>query len=79
MAPGDCSIHHVRTLHGAPGNETKFRRRGLATRWIGDDAVFRLRPGIPDDMTTAFEKMAPELKPGDSFDHPLFPLVWESV
>ncbi len=77
MAPGDCSIHHVRTLHGAPGNVTNSRRRGLATRWIGDDAVFGLRSGIPDDMTMAFEDLAPNLRPGDSFDHPMFPLVWE--
>ena len=77
MEPGDCSIHHVRTLHGAPGNETNFRRRGLATRWIGDDAVFGLRSGIPDDMTTAFKDLAPDLRPGDGFNHPMFPVVWK--
>ena len=39
--PGDVVVHHVMTLHGAPGNaHSDRRRRGLATRWCGDDAVY---------------------------------------
>ena len=78
LQPGDCAIHHVRIIHGATGNKTSHnRRRGLATRWIGDDATFGLRSGIPDDMTQAFNDLAPELKIGQRFDHPLFPVTWE--
>ena len=79
LEPGDCTVHHVRALHGAPGNTTAgARRRGIATRWIGDDAVFELRPGIPDDMLNTLADLASELKPGQPFDHSLFPIVWEN-
>lgn len=78
LKPGDCTVHHVRTLHGAPGNSTSgARRRGLATRWIGDDAVFQLRPGIPPDMLNTLADLAAELEPGQPFEHSLFPVVWE--
>tara|TARA_B100001094_G_C18155025_1_gene785910 strand:- start:274 stop:1101 length:828 start_codon:yes stop_codon:yes gene_type:complete len=78
LKPGDCTIHHVRTLHGAKGNKTPHdRRRGLATRWVGDDATFGLRSGIPDDMLQAFRDLVPELEIEQSFDHPIFPVVWK--
>ena len=41
LEPGDVVAHHVMTLHGAPGNtHSGARRRGLSTRWCGDDAVY---------------------------------------
>lgn len=41
LEPGDVVAHHVMTLHGAPGNtHSSARRRGLSTRWCGDDAVY---------------------------------------
>jgi hypothetical protein len=63
--------------YGAPGNASSVRRRGLATRWIGDDIVFGLRSGIPDPMLRSLDMLAPELEPGKPFDGPIFPLVWE--
>ncbi len=46
MQPGDCLVHHGLTVHGAGGNTTLgVRRRALATRWIGDDVVYRDRAG----------------------------------
>ncbi len=45
LEPGDVVAHHVMTMHGAKGNTTTSRRRrGLATRWCGDDAVYDPRP-----------------------------------
>ncbi len=45
IEPGDVVAHHVMTLHGARGNATSsVRRRGLATRWCGDDAFYDPRP-----------------------------------
>ena len=80
LAPGDCVLHHVRLLHGAPANSTKSgRRRGIATRWIGDDVVYRTRPEIPDNLTASLKDLAPDLELGKPFDHPLFPVVWEST
>ena len=79
LFPGDCVAHHVRTLHGAPGNSSpSIRRRGLSTRWIGDDIVYGTRLGIPEPMTKSLEDLAPELELGKPFDHPMFPLVWQS-
>lgn len=77
LAPGDCVAHHVRLLHGAPANSTEAgRRRGIATRWIGDDIVYATRPEIPDNMTDSLAELAPELVLGAPFDHPQFPVVW---
>lgn len=46
LEPGDVLIHHPLTLHYAAGNaSTTGRRRGLALRYLGDDAVFDGRPG----------------------------------
>jgi ectoine hydroxylase-related dioxygenase (phytanoyl-CoA dioxygenase family) len=45
LQPGDVVVHHVMTMHGARGNaSTARRRRGLATRWAGDDIVYDPRP-----------------------------------
>lgn len=70
LEPGDCLAHHALTIHGAPGNTTSgARRRGLATRWYGSDAVYDPHPG-----TASFIR-EPELEPGDHLPCELFPLV----
>jgi len=77
LEPGDVAIHHFRTIHGAPGNlSASTRRRGLATRWIGEDIVYYARPGVPVPMTDSLATLAPGLKNGDRFDGPIFPAVW---
>jgi ectoine hydroxylase-related dioxygenase (phytanoyl-CoA dioxygenase family) len=72
LDPGDVVVHHVRTLHGASGNKVSDRRRrGLSTRWCGDDAVFDPRPltmPLPAD---------PGIAPGSRMSGGLFPLVYE--
>ena len=71
LEPGDVVVHHVMTLHGAPGNaHSARRRRGLATRWCGDDATFDPRPKT---MALPFE---PTIAPGDPMRAPQFPIVW---
>lgn len=77
LNPGDVFVHHVRTLHGAPGNTSaSMRRRALATRWCGDDAVFWERPNhfLSGAKFASLRPLAPE-KSGDSLDCPLFPLI----
>lgn len=77
LAPGDCVVHHVRLLHGAPANATDAgRRRGIATRWIGDDIRYDARPEVAENFTNALDALAPDLVLGAPFDHPLFPVVW---
>ncbi|MBM3517887.1 MAG: phytanoyl-CoA dioxygenase [Alphaproteobacteria bacterium] len=71
LAPGDCLVFQAMIVHGAPGNRSPHRRRALATRWLGDDARYVIRPG-----EVAIPTFDPGLKPGERFDDPDFPLVW---
>jgi ectoine hydroxylase-related dioxygenase (phytanoyl-CoA dioxygenase family) len=46
VEPGDVIAHHPLTFHWSPGNlHPTRRRRALALRYLGDDAVFDARPG----------------------------------
>ncbi len=46
LEPGDVTVHHACTLHGAGANATQAqRRRAISVRYAGDDARFRTRPG----------------------------------
>ena len=71
---GDCIVFHMRTVHGAPATkDLKSRRRGFSTRWLGDDARFATRPW---QTSPPYHEL--DLKPGDSMDHPLFPIIWSA-
>lgn len=73
LAPGDCLVFHGLTLHGAPGNASAtHRRRGYATRWLGDDVRFAERPGEVSPRIDDHGLVA-----GDPLDKsPLFPVLW---
>lgn len=78
LDPGDVLIHHPLTLHYASGNASKTgRRRGLALRYLGEDAHFDNRPGTFIENTKVM-KILPgfDMKEGDRFSDPLFPTVW---
>jgi ectoine hydroxylase-related dioxygenase (phytanoyl-CoA dioxygenase family) len=45
MEPGDAVAFDYRTLHGARGNDSKFRRRAFSLRLFGDDARYLARSG----------------------------------
>ncbi|MCB9372957.1 MAG: phytanoyl-CoA dioxygenase family protein [Microthrixaceae bacterium] len=48
LRPGDVTVHHARTLHGAPANTTADRRRrALSVRYCGDGVTWQPRPGLP--------------------------------
>ena len=70
MEPGDCLVHHALTVHGSGGNTSLVhRRRALATRWVGDDAIY-----APEGSTYEPLKDA-ALAPGGPLESPKFPLV----
>ncbi|MDD9856988.1 MAG: phytanoyl-CoA dioxygenase family protein [Gammaproteobacteria bacterium] len=72
LEPGDCIVFHMRTVHGAPSTATlKTRRRGFASRWLGDDARFARRPWA---TSPPFPHL--RLTPGGPMEHPAFPVVW---
>ena len=77
VAPGDVVMHQLLTIHGAPGNLTNRRRRAIAPRWAGEDAVFagRTNKFYTQSLDPPWD---PELVAGDSFplDHHLYPQVW---
>ncbi len=73
LEPGDCTVHHALTLHGAPGNKsTTVRRRAYVTRWSGDDVTYNPRPNL---MRIPW---APDIEPGSALDCDLFPVVWRN-
>ena len=71
MEPGDCTLHHGLTVHGAPGNSrSDRRRRAYVTRWAGDDVTYDPRDGTQPMLRD------PGLNAGDSVDSDLWPVVW---
>ena len=77
VQPGDVVAHQLLTLHWAPGNFSNRRRRAIAPRWVGQDAVFagRTNKFYTDSLRPPWD---PELNDGEPFppDHHLYPQVW---
>lgn len=72
MAPGDAVAFDFRTVHGAPGNRSAFRRRrAFSARWVGDDAIYVDRGG-----TTSPPFPDLQLADGAPLEGPDFPLVY---
>jgi ectoine hydroxylase-related dioxygenase (phytanoyl-CoA dioxygenase family) len=72
--PGDLTIHHARTLHGADGNSSiSTPRRALSIRYCGDDARFKLRKAVMQKPHHA------EMREGDVMDHAACPVVWRAA
>ncbi len=70
MEPGDCTIHHGLTIHGALQNTTNDkRRRAYVIRWTGDDVVFDPRPGIQEMPPL------PDIAAGGPIDSELWPRI----
>jgi ectoine hydroxylase-related dioxygenase (phytanoyl-CoA dioxygenase family) len=69
--PGDLTVHHARTLHAAgPNRSTDRRRRAISVRYCGDDARYRLRPGVPR------KAHHDRIVDGEPLTDPDCPLVW---
>jgi ectoine hydroxylase-related dioxygenase (phytanoyl-CoA dioxygenase family) len=49
VVPGDVTVHHYRTLHGAPPNRSvDRRRRAVSVRYCGADARYVRKPGLAE-------------------------------
>jgi ectoine hydroxylase-related dioxygenase (phytanoyl-CoA dioxygenase family) len=70
VEPGDVTVHHARTLHGAPANTSEIRRRAVSVRYCGDDARYLHRPGLPG------RPGLDEVADGDPLGPPWCPLAW---
>lgn len=69
LAPGDCTIHHGLTLHGAPGNSLDRPRRAYVMRWAGEDVTYYPRPNLQPMLHD------PGIPAGGPIDCDLFPVV----
>lgn len=69
--PGDITVHHARTIHGAYGNRSATRRRrAISVRYAGDGTVFRT-------VANAFPKPHhATMRDGDPLDPVACPLAW---
>lgn len=74
LEPGDALAFDFRTLHGAPPNPTTSRRRGLSTRWLGDDVRFRRRSGRTSPPFPGLD-----LEDGAPLPEPRFPILWRET
>jgi ectoine hydroxylase-related dioxygenase (phytanoyl-CoA dioxygenase family) len=70
VEPGDMTVHHARTLHGAPPNRSERRRRAVSVRYCGDDVRYVQRPGLPG--RAGLDQVAD----GDPVGEPWCPRVW---
>ena len=69
--PGDMTVHHARTIHGAPGNASATtRRRAISVRYAGDGTTFRTTHGAPTKAHHA------SMVDGDALDPEACPLAW---
>lgn len=70
MQPGDCTLHHGLTVHGAPGNSRTDRpRRAYVMRWAGDDVTYNPRPNLQPMLRD------PQISVGGPLDSELFPVI----
>ncbi|MBC6404606.1 MAG: phytanoyl-CoA dioxygenase family protein [Rhodospirillales bacterium] len=73
LEPGDTLAFHFLTLHGAPGNSAKSRRRGFSTRWLGEDVRLCRRGG---KTSPPYPQIA--LQDGAPLPDCEFPIVWSA-
>ena len=70
LEPGDVYLFHAMTVHGAGGNTlANRRRRGYTVRYIGDDVVYDLRPGLSQPL------VCDQLVPGQPLDSDRYPVL----
>lgn len=73
LEPGDAIAFHFLTVHDAPANRLDRPRRAISFRWLGDDARYAERPGVP---SPPYPEMGIDLEPGAPMRTDWFPIVW---
>ena len=72
LAPGDCLVHHVMTVHGSPENHADIERRGLAIRWMTGEVRYDPRPGTVPEQDTVIANEPNCIDPGQRIEGPDF-------
>jgi len=73
MNTGDAVVFNFSTVHGAPENKSRNRRRAFSVRFTGDDATYIKRKG---EMSPPFTNV--KLKNGQALDSRTFPVLVSS-
>ena len=73
MNIGDAIAFNFSTVHGAPENKSKNKRRAFSIRFTGDDATYIKRKG---EMSPPFPRL--KLKDGQPLDSKTFPVLISS-
>jgi len=80
LAPGDATVHHGWTIHGAPPNFSGRTRKAFAITFISDESRrFRnhgRRQGHDGEDLESYAHWLPHVRPGGLIQHPAVPLVW---
>lgn len=75
LAPGDLVAFNYKTLHNAPPNTSKNRRRAISFRFIGEHTTFAVRPHA---CSPPFPDMGVKAQHGDPMPKDAFPVVWHA-
>ena len=71
MQPGDAVAFSFRSVHGARGNLTPYRRRAFSARWVGEEAEVVARAGPTSPPFSGHG-----MQPGEQLRRDWFPLIW---
>lgn len=74
LEPGDTILFDFRTLHGTTDALLKSRRRAFASRWLGDDVRYCVRPG---ESSPPLPESVPVTE-GAPLPTDWFPVMWRS-
>ncbi len=65
LEPGDVVMHHPATVHAAPANKSRDRRRrGLAVRWLTGEVHYNPRDGSSAVINTYVDGLDASVEPG---------------
>jgi len=74
---GHAVLFNGLVAHSSGGNSSLTQRRvAYSTRWIGEDTVFKVKPGYQGP--TLFPDEDEGIKEGEPLTSRRFPLVWEA-
>ena len=74
---GDSVLFNPRVVHSSGGNVSRTQRRvAYSSRWIGEDAVFKVRPGYQDPVLCPDEDEG--INEGEPLSSRRFPVVWRA-
>lgn len=71
--PGDAVLFDFRTLHGTTAARLENRRRAIAFRWMGEDAIYCDRHG---ETSPPYPELKNRLTHGDPLPDDVFPVMW---